>query len=154
MDYEFSMLEQTRKNMLRLLDSVSPEQAAAIPAGFNNNILWNAGHVVATQRILCYKLSGLTLDMPEDFTEQLRKGSSPRDWVEGAPDAGFIREQLLASVEALRDDYKAGRFESFTPYETSYGVNLASVEDAIRFNNLHEALHLGYAMALKRALSA
>jgi hypothetical protein len=154
MDYEFSLLRRSRTNFLALMDSVSPEQAATVPAGFNNNILWNAGHVVATQKILCYKLSGLPLGMPDDFIEKLRKGTSPKDWGQSPPDAALIRESLLSSVDQLRDDYKAGRFQNFTPYETSFGIKLETIEEAIRFNNVHESLHLGYAIALKRAVLA
>ncbi len=37
---------------------------------------------------------------------------------------------------------------------TSAGIRLESVEDAIAFNNFHEGIHLGYVMALKKALAA
>ncbi|MFT7612776.1 MAG: hypothetical protein ACI9J3_001742, partial [Parvicellaceae bacterium] len=40
----------------------------------------------------------------------------------------------------------------FTEYTTSYNITLKTVEEAIAFSNMHEALHLGYAMAIKKAL--
>ncbi|RMG65283.1 MAG: hypothetical protein D6722_16080 [Bacteroidetes bacterium] len=52
----------------------------------------------------------------------------------------------------MRADYEAGRFTAYRRYETSYGVVLASIEDAIRFGNVHEGLHLGYMMVQRRAV--
>ncbi|MEM8908542.1 MAG: hypothetical protein AAGD05_11895 [Bacteroidota bacterium] len=49
-----------------------------------------------------------------------------------------------------RQDLQSGRFQSFEPYQTSYGLNLTDLESAIAFNNIHENLHLGTMMALRK----
>ena len=41
----------------------------------------------------------------------------------------------------------------YTAYSTSFGIDLKNIQDAIIFNNMHESLHFGYAMAQKRALA-
>jgi hypothetical protein len=50
----------------------------------------------------------------------------------------------------LREDYQHGVFKSYKEYPTSYGFELKSIDDAIIFNNVHESLHLGTIMALKK----
>ncbi len=121
------------------------------PTGFRNNILWNVGHVVVTQQLLHYKLSGLPMMVDDATVEMFQKGSSPERWEE-LPDLARIKEQLTAFPEMLAEDYESGRFEKFRPYVTSAGIPLKSVDEAIKFNNFHEGIHLGYAMAMLRAL--
>ncbi len=49
-------------------------------------------------------------------------------------------------------DYDSDFFSDYTPYTTSFGMDLKSIQDAIIFNNMHESLHYGYIMAQKRAI--
>ena len=114
-----------------------------IPDGFNNNLLWNFGHCVVTQQLLCYKLSGLEMQIETDLIEQLCKATSPKDWTT-PPDIQVLRELAISLPEKLAFDYADGRFKEFKPYETSAGVTLSCVEDAIEFNNFHEGIHVGY----------
>lgn len=45
-------LRHIRTSVLNLIESLTLKQINEIPAGFNNNIIWNLGHLVATdQRI-------------------------------------------------------------------------------------------------------
>ena len=151
MDYEFELLRQTRKLAFQLAESLSDEQMMAIPPGFSNNLMWNMGHMVVSQQLLCYGLSGLPMKVGDKAIAMLRKGSSPAQWTEKLP-FREIKAQMLPSVEALIADYEAGRFVNFQEYETSYGVMLNAIEDAIQFNNLHEGMHLGYILALRHAV--
>ena len=57
-----------------------------------------------------------------------------------------------ASKELIQADFEAGMFTSFEYYKTSAGIELNSPEDVLSFLPIHEGIHLGYAMALKRML--
>jgi hypothetical protein len=46
-----------------------------VPEGFNNNIIWNIAHVIVTQQILVYKLSGLPMIVTDEMVEKYRKGT-------------------------------------------------------------------------------
>ncbi len=146
---QFNLLRITRENVLSVIDGLSLAQMHLMPAGFNNNLVWNFGHLVVTQQLLCYKLSGITPQLSPEIIDQYKKGTAPQGTVSQA-EFDQLAAQFLSNVDRLEKDYKEGLFQEFKEYPTSYNVVLNSVEDAIQFNNLHEALHLGSMMALKR----
>jgi len=139
-----------RRRMRAFAESLSADQALRIPAGFNNNVAWNIGHIAVTQQLLCYKLSGVPLAVDEDFVADFGKGSAPGDWTR-TPARDRVHALLTELAEQFIADVDAGRFETFEPYVTSAGIELESLEDAINFNAVHEGIHLGYCMALLRA---
>jgi hypothetical protein len=59
---------------------------------------------------------------------------------------------LTETSKILMKDYDSDFFSDYTPYTTSFGMDLKSIQDAIIFNNMHESLHYGYSMAIKRAI--
>lgn len=145
------LLKQTRRLTLKLCDDLDQSAMTRIPEQANNNMLWNLGHVVVTQQLLNYKLSGLPLLIDESLVDGLKKASSPKDW-QDAPDVEQLKELALSLPEALADDYAGGRFQNFERYETSAGVVLNNIDEAIAFNNFHEGIHVGSMLALKRML--
>ena len=146
-----ALLQTTRPLLLRLLDGVSEEDLLAIPEGFSNNILWNAGHIVVTQQLLHYGLSRLPLLVPDALLAQCRKGTSPRDW-DTPPDADEVRRLAVELPRRLEEDLAEGRFTEFRPYTTSVGVELEDFETALDFNLFHEGLHTGTIIELRKAL--
>ncbi len=66
---------QTRKNYLSILEDINVRELNTIPIGFNNNIVWNIAHIVATADILFYSLNGLTPKLETSFIDSYRKGT-------------------------------------------------------------------------------
>jgi len=145
------LLQETRRQVEAATRDLGAEGLRRVPAGFNNNVLWHVGHLVVTQQLLCYKLSGLPMAVDDATVEMFQKGSSPRQWSVD-PDYEELVDQLHRLAEKLRLDYDEGVFRQFQTYTTSVGFTLESIEDAIVFNNLHEGIHLGYVLALRRAV--
>jgi len=141
----------TRQQAVALGDALG-DARTVIPSGYRNNALWNLAHLESTAELLLYKLSGLPLSVTEDDIASFAKGSSPEDW-DAPPDWGVIRERLTAQPARIRADHEAGRFETYTEYTTSAGVTLTCFEDALAFNEFHEGLHLGYLLAMRKALA-
>ncbi len=77
MENQFSLLMQTRKNILFAIDKLSVAQLNKIPPGYRNTIAWNLGHLLVTQQLLCYKLSGLPMQYEDGFVNTLKKGTTP-----------------------------------------------------------------------------
>lgn len=141
-----------RNNFKKLAESVKIEDLTKIPEGFNNNILWNYGHAVATQNVLIYLMSGQPFSLPDDFIATYRKGTFPAETDDPKSELEVIQLFSDQALAHLRKDLSEYKFSEYESYDTSFGIKLESVNDAIAFNNIHESLHLGYCMALKRAL--
>jgi hypothetical protein len=147
MEFDLVTMKTTRSHLAAVLDGLEEPQIHEIPMGFRNNILWNAGHIVVSQQLLCYKLSGLPMQIDDSLVAIFRRGSSPVDW-KTQPSLSDIEKYILESPLKLEQDFRAGTFGQYQPYKTSFGVTLTSIEEAIRFNNVHEGMHLGYILAL------
>lgn len=145
----FKRLATARAFTMQALTGLTEEQWTSIPEGFSNNLLWNAGHIAATQSRLLYTLSGLPLPMPVELVEMTGRGSSPKDWpVPPNPEKVMgVLEQLVPQVI---EDNRADKFTQFTPVELRPGVSVDSFDDAVLFCILHEGIHIGMIMALKK----
>lgn len=146
---ELPYLRATRNNAIKLLLGLSHEQLNRIPEGFNNNLIWNAGHMVATMELLIYGLSGNRTPSDKDFIDRYRKGSKPEGDV-SPEEVQVIFEKLKTSITQLENDWNTVDFANFKTYPTSYGITLNSVEDALKFNGMHEAMHIGAMIALRK----
>ncbi len=151
MDKAFNILETTRNNMIKLASKFTVEQLNIIPQGYKNNMMWNLGHVLVTQQLLCYKNAGVEPSLSNEIIEEFRKGSAPsRTYTK--EDLDFITTQLLTLVSKTKKDFDQNTFNGYNTYQTSYGVKLTSFEDALVFNNTHEGLHFGYMMAMSKLI--
>lgn len=149
MDTQFNILNKSRELVLKSIDGLTIEQLHKIPVGFKNNIVWNVAHLVVTQQLLHYKLSGLNCLCTDELIDTHRKGTLPtKTFTQEEFDE--VLELFTGLPETLEEDYKAGIFENYNEYPTSTGFVLDSIETAIPFNNYHEGLHLGTIMALKK----
>jgi hypothetical protein len=144
-----ALLLATRKNILGIYENHNFDQLNSIPAGFNNNLIWNAGHVIATMERLTYGMAGLPVPSGMEFVNRYRKGSRPTSPCYDG-DYALIGDGLTKSIDRLVADIGTLDFSNFKEYTTSYGVTLSSIEDALTFNNMHEAMHLGTMLSLKK----
>ncbi len=152
MDKSIETIVATRKMFLKLIDGLSIETMNKIPQGFNNNIIWNFGHVIITQQILCYKLSNLSLHVADSFVSNYSKGSKPASFID-AKELDYLKEMALSSIDQLMVDMDNKIFNNFNTYTTSFGIDLNSIDDVVKFIGMHEGIHIGYAMALKRIVN-
>jgi hypothetical protein len=149
--FVFQTLLKQRKRLSQILSETTPEHLSLVPEGFNNNIWWNAVHTLVVQQLLCYKLSGLPMYIETSLAGAYSKGTFPGD----LPESGLrdrICDLLMSTPLQLEQDYKNGRFREYTPYTTSAGVTLESIEDGILFNLYHEGLHMGAILSLLKVV--
>ena len=107
--------------------------------------------MIVTQQLLCYRLSGLDCHVTNEVISDFRKGSRPESKISQASIDQF-KTQLHTLVDQTEKDYQAGVFKEYKTYTTSFGITLASAEEAIRFNNVHEAMHLGNMIIIKKLI--
>lgn len=149
MKASFDLLFATRQLLQKTIGGLSLNQINTVPESYNNSVGWNVAHIVVTQQLLHYPLSNNAPLIPDALIDRYRKGTkaeleiSEDDWE-------MIKEFLVALPLQLKKDFYSNKFTEFKQYPTSYGYELNSIEEAIQFNNLHEALHLGYIMGMKK----
>jgi len=148
---DLKVLISGRKHILKLVSGLSLDQLIKIPRGYKTNVLWNLGHLNASQQILHYKLSGLQLSLSDEYISSFRKGSSPEKW-ETTPDIEETKKFFLELPEKTAEDYQNGLFKTFQPYTTSTGMELFSIEDSLAFNNFHEGMHCGIIQCMIKVL--
>lgn len=153
MSTDLELMRISRNNVKELVSDLTHEQLNTIPEGFNNNIIWNIGHLISTTELLIYGLAGIEEKLDNDVIEKYRKGTAPAGIVDQAEITALL-EKLSAQVDELEEDLNSELFTgtSFTKYPTSFGYTLTNVHEAVQFNSMHEALHLGYMMAMKHNL--
>ena len=52
MESAFKIWETNRKRHLNFLEDYTLEQLNKVPNGFNNNLVWNIGHIIVAQQSL------------------------------------------------------------------------------------------------------
>lgn len=149
MNKHFEDLAQIRNNFLSYLHGYDLKRLTCIPHGFKNHIFWNCAHALVTQQLMTYYLSDNEMLVDNDWVMRFKKGTfGDQDVTE--EDVRKLIKLLQSTQISLRKDYNSEKLAYYRPYETSFGIKLETIEDAIRFNNLHESLHLGYVMALSK----
>ena len=149
MKIQFDILTKTRAIVLHYISGLSLDQMHVIPEGFNNHIACNIAHLVVTQQLLHYKLSGKDCLVSDDLIAAYKKGSKPSN--------AFTQEEFDEVItlfkglpKTLEEDYESSIFSEYSSYKTSTGFVIDTMEKAIIFNNFHESLHLGVIMSLRK----
>lgn len=151
MQHPLEIARVNRLALAKIIESHSLEQLNIVPQGFQNNLIWNIAHVVVTQQLLMYKLSGLTMQVSDDMVEKYKKGTKVQGDV-SQQEVDKVKKLLFATLDQTEQDLKENNFKTYTEYPTSTGFVLKSIDDALQFNNFHEGIHLGYILALKKNL--
>ena len=149
MKIQFDILTKTRAIVLHYISGLSLDQMHVIPEGFNNHIAWNIAHLVVTQQLLHYRLSGKDCLVSDELIMAYKKGS--------IPSSTFSQEEFDEVItlfkglpKTLEEDYESSIFSEYSSYKTSTGFVIDTMEKAIIFNNFHESLHLGVIMSLRK----
>jgi hypothetical protein len=149
MQNSFEINRTSRKILSSYFENYTLEQLNKIPEGFSNNLIWNLGHIVVTQQLLVYKLSGLAMMISDEMVELYRKGTKPeRDATQEESD--LIKNLLTKTIDQTEIDFDNKIFVNYQEYPTSTGYILKSANGAIEFNNFHEGLHIGIMMSIRK----
>ena len=151
MEQTFELNRTCRKLIAPFLEEYTLDQLNTIPEGFSNTLFWNIAHVVVTQQLLVYKLSGLPMLISDELVDKYKKGSKPEQ-AATQEEVDQIKALIFDLVDQTQADYGSGVFTQFTEYPTSSGFILKNVKHAMAYNNFHEGLHLGIMMSMKKIL--
>lgn len=149
----FEFIINSRKAFIQLIDDLTIEQLNKVPEGYNNNIIWNFGHIVVSTQTLCYVRTGILEDASTvKFNEFYKKDTKPTYTVT-AEEVAELKATALESIKKIEEDYTNGKFGVITPFATAtYGAQMNSVEEILTTTIGHDNLHYGYALALKKVV--
>lgn len=158
--HNLAIIAATRSRMVTLLEDHNLEQLNAVPPGFNNNLIWNAAHCyVSTHRVAFVQNGVSDQEMTvmayhpptTDLTAAYQKGTRPT----GDVDQAFV-DDIIAALS--HQPWMSGLAEQFLipeRYEnwiTSWGVELHSAGEALSYLNMHEGMHYGVMLALRKCV--
>jgi len=151
MNEVFDFIINSRKAFIKLINDLTIEELNKIPNGYNNNIIWNFGHIVVSTQTLCYVRTGILQDAASvKFNDYYKKDTRPTYTVT-EEEVAELKAIAIESIERIKEDYASGKFGSITPFTTAtYGVQLNSIEEVLITTIGHDNVHCGYASALKK----
>lgn len=147
MQKQFETTKQIRGMTLGAIKDLNDEQLLKVPEGFNNNILWNLGHMVISQQYFIYHTSGLDMLVPHTMGANFGRGTSPANW-ESTPDIAEIKTLAMSTMEQWEADIKADKFQNYEGMNV--GTQLETADDAAIFNCYHEGEHFGTIKSILR----
>lgn len=139
--YTSDIINSVRQKAIALISETSPEDLNRIPDGFNNNIIWNFGHLVVSGYSLVFKTTQVDPGFVIPLQDKYRKGSRPN-----GPATREEVEELIrlsdAFTQAVKEALDAGRFRQITAYTTdTFGIPVTTIEDMIITVAAHDTLH-------------
>ena len=145
----FEITRLSRKIIAEYIENYSLEQLNKVPEGFNNNLIWNIGHIVVVQQMLVYNLSGLPMMVSQEMVEKYKRGTKPEHLISQA-EVDEIRSLLFETINQTKADLNSKIFKTYTEFTTLSGFTMRNVEDALAFNYYHEAMHIGMMMSIRK----
>ncbi len=153
MNTNIENISKERVWLLEQIKGLNTDQLNLVPPGFNNNIIWNLGHLVAAQQGLCYARAGLKPLVDENYMATYKPGTKPYGPVSES-EVNEIKLLLQSTLLALQQDVEKKIFSGYTAFTTRYGAAINTIEDAVQFILYHEGLHTGVILSMVKIIKA
>ena len=152
-EYLFDHLAFARATTLLVVEGVSESGATKIPEGFNNNILWNLGHVYLSLERFALHFAGEPVQIPESFATFFGGGTKPVDWVGEPPALAEVLELLKEQPNRIREKLQNRLNETVAQPITIRNVKLSTVGELLSFSLFPEGMHVQNLKILRRVNS-
>lgn len=130
-----------RNSTLKLAAALEDGVLKEVPKGFNNNILWNLGHIYVVHENLIFKASGQETVYPEGFVECFSAKTSPKDWGTSVPTKETVLSYLEDQNKRIMSTFK-NKLEEAIPNPISFpGFEMTTIGDLLHFGMVHETMH-------------
>lgn len=149
LEKELELIAYVRHSVLKLTDGFSVEQMNRIPDKMKNNLVWNLGHMIFTQQMLCYGLGGLKPAIDTAYFAEFAPDTLPARHI-GQEEIFRIRTTFEHSFECLVNDVEANNLDGYKPWKLPTGIAIDTIYDAMATNAIHEGRHFGVVISLAK----
>ena len=105
MNNNLENIKKYRQFLLAQISGLTLEHLNKIPAGYNNNIIWNLGHLVAATQAICYKRAGLMITIDDKYFTPFLTNTKPESLIT-SEEVEIIKELLIS--RPLKTYFSAG----------------------------------------------
>ncbi len=146
----FQQVELIRGRTMEVFNNIMEEQADIQPAGFNNTIRWNLGHILTVQELMAFSFMNEPMALPEDLMKLFVPGSKPSEWESTPPTlealSNLLQEQTARIKQKLTGRMDEKLAKPFKDFQT--------VGEVLNYSIYHEGIHTGFLNALRRVVQA
>lgn len=111
METVIKVWKTSRKIYLEFFNKYSLEQLNIVPDRFNNNLIWNIGHIIAAQQSLVYRTSNLPMNFTDAYFDKYKHGTKPVVAVSQS-EVNEIKSLLISMIDQTGADLSNGSFVS------------------------------------------
>lgn len=144
----FEQMKMWRGWTVQVLKTIPEDIIDEVPDGFNNNIRWNAGHILVGWDHTMFPAVGKERQMPLSYHLMFPRGSKPDDWTEKPPSLDEIIQRLETQPNEIIEASK-GRLDD--KLEEPF-LHITNLGEMVVFHMNHETLHAGTIKSMYRIL--
>jgi hypothetical protein len=130
-----------RNNTIKFGETVEGGALQEVPNGFNNNILWNLGHLIVATENLLFKASGRETHHPEGYEEAFGGGTSPKTWTAEPATKNEVLSHLVEQSKRISTTFEGHVGDALPKELTIAGIEMKTVRDLLEFTMIHETMH-------------
>jgi hypothetical protein len=108
-DVLFDALAREREHLLKQVEDCPLDKRN--PAGFNNSILWQLGHILTETDGLITRLSGVNQSLSAEYKTLFVNGTKPSEWDREPPSWDEILFQLKGQISLIHRVF-AGKLDT------------------------------------------
>lgn len=146
----FKSFEFARNRFVKTVDELTESVVDVQPAGFNNTIHWQVGHVLTVAEQFLFGFPKKSTNLPANYLEIFGSGTKPADWNGDVPSVKELSVQLKEQIQRMKEIPA----ESFNEKLKSPFLGLETFGEVAHFGIFHEAAHLGQIQAMKRVIES
>jgi len=147
-DQLFEQMKIWRQWTVEFLRTIPEEIADQILHGHNNNIRWNAGHILVGWDNTVFPAVNMERQLPLSYHLMFPRGSKPENWTEQPPSMDKLIKELDEQAILIEKVCKGHLNE---PLKESF-LGMSTLGDMIVFHMNHENLHMGIIKSMKQML--
>ncbi|KIL40537.1 hypothetical protein SD70_13195 [Gordoniibacillus kamchatkensis] len=148
-------MEFSRKGLFRVIADVTEEEARVVPQGFNNSILWNAGHIVLSVEQFLFFGTHRQAALPSAYMGLFWRGTKPSEWKTDPPSLQDVVQLIKEQTQRVKHEFQEALDASLpSPMDFPGMPPIRTVSELMCMTLYHEALHIGYIKALLKSARA